>query len=695
MKITSIHSFFVLLLCVGPAVHSLQAQAVITVPGNYPTIQAAITAAPNGATINVSPGTYRESKIDLKGKRIILQSTNGPSSTIIDGSSRFTIFEAKRGETLSTQIIGFTIQNGNGVNNVVDPWNNVAGQLPGAIAIYAYRAAGSTTPIPTSLTVKNCVFRNNQTVRLEARPGEALPPLRPTASRVKGFGGGAIRITGGGMLSLSGNIFVNNQASSNGGAVEVALSSAKIVGNTFSGNKAGFHGGAIKVTPKVDGSLQIDSNTFTSNIARGLGNPINSGCGGGVQISCGGQAPEKNGIDFYSLINKNSFIGNIARFSGGGISIFGANAKITSNTFKSNNPDYPSNPDRWYDPVDGTNYKTGVFGGAVHLESQGVGTGGDCKFEVVSNVISGNKVRHQGGGILVYLQNNISSVLISRNQIIGNVAEYPGKTYSSASVSDPYGAQKMGQGGGILVSAPYKDPSTGVTTPNASVITVSSNLIQKNSAQDFAAGQFSGGRVAFQSNTVDANLGIYRHGGMVFQMSGDLDVTGNAIKNNKVVDAYQTGTGDRSGGIFVTDLRDLSANMVSNTFSNNRGRLAGAVYLAGSLGRLNLTSNKFISNITTGRDDKARPITGSFTADGASKIPAGMGFVATSNTFFGDVISLAFLNYSSAKISVQTNAFSGATSIARGKLDGLVTVDYPTVSSLNATLFAEGNTGTP
>src|SRR5688500_11603391 len=32
----------------------------VTVPGDYPTIQAAIDAVPSGTTINVQPGTYAE-----------------------------------------------------------------------------------------------------------------------------------------------------------------------------------------------------------------------------------------------------------------------------------------------------------------------------------------------------------------------------------------------------------------------------------------------------------------------------------------------------------------------------------------------------------------------------------------------------------------------------------------------------------
>ena len=414
-----------------------------------------------------------------------------------------------------------------------------------------------------------------------------------------------------------------------------------------------------------------------------------------MQISCGGQAPGKAGIDFFSFVSNNTFSGNIARFAGGGISVFGANVKIASNTFTNNNPDFPTNPDRWYDPNDVGNSLTGVYGGAIHLETH-QGIGGNRNFQIVGNTITGNKARSQGGGILLYLENTTCSVLISGNKIISNRAEYPGKIYTSPAVVDPYGGQKMGQGGGLLISAPSKNFSTGVTTPNNSVITVSGNTINANTAQDFAAGQFSGGKYSIRNNTVDSNTAIFRHGGLVFQMNGDLNISGNSVKNNKVADIYKNGVSDRAGGIYVADLRDTTGLMANNTFTNNRGRLAGAVYLSKSVGRLDLTGNTFTNNVTVARDDKGRAISGSFTADGGSVVPSGVATVVSSNTFIGDVFGLSFFNYTTPKINVSNNAFSSSTSgVARAKLNGGLTMDYLTVNALNATAFASGNTGTP
>jgi hypothetical protein len=84
--------------------------ADIYVPADQPTIQAGINAAVNGDRVLVSPGTYFE-HIDLKGKNILLASTDGPSSTTIDGSNSGTVVMVASGER-GASLEGFTIAHG-------------------------------------------------------------------------------------------------------------------------------------------------------------------------------------------------------------------------------------------------------------------------------------------------------------------------------------------------------------------------------------------------------------------------------------------------------------------------------------------------------------------------------------------------------------------------------------------------------
>src|SRR3954453_6976463 len=83
---------FVALLLVAsvslvPVEHaSARGPAVIRVPQDAPTIQAAIDEALNFDTVLVSPGTYIES-LDFLGKAVTVTSSSGPGNTLLDARS--------------------------------------------------------------------------------------------------------------------------------------------------------------------------------------------------------------------------------------------------------------------------------------------------------------------------------------------------------------------------------------------------------------------------------------------------------------------------------------------------------------------------------------------------------------------------------------------------------------------------------
>ena len=85
--------------------------ATLRVPTDYSTIQAAINAAANGDTVSVLPGTYAE-QIDFDGKAITVTSRDGPANTIIDGMGTVTVVIFFSGETETSVLSGFTVQNG-------------------------------------------------------------------------------------------------------------------------------------------------------------------------------------------------------------------------------------------------------------------------------------------------------------------------------------------------------------------------------------------------------------------------------------------------------------------------------------------------------------------------------------------------------------------------------------------------------
>ena len=67
----------------------------------YFTIQHAISQSVNGDIITINDGTYSGSgnvELDLEGKQIVVQTKNGPSSTIIDCGGNSRAFFINQGE---------------------------------------------------------------------------------------------------------------------------------------------------------------------------------------------------------------------------------------------------------------------------------------------------------------------------------------------------------------------------------------------------------------------------------------------------------------------------------------------------------------------------------------------------------------------------------------------------------------------
>ena len=94
----------------GMAQSPAAATAVLTVPTQYPTIQAALDAAAIGDTVSVEPGTYHE-KINFNAKNVKLVSTGGAAATVIAAPTGTTVTTVTIGPEAS--IVGFTITGGN------------------------------------------------------------------------------------------------------------------------------------------------------------------------------------------------------------------------------------------------------------------------------------------------------------------------------------------------------------------------------------------------------------------------------------------------------------------------------------------------------------------------------------------------------------------------------------------------------
>ena len=92
----------------------------VAVPSDFPTIQQAIDAACDGATITVAPGLYTES-MNLAGKAIVVRSSGGPDVTTIDSQEAGYAVVTANLEPMTARIEGFTITGGGMLVFVSDP----------------------------------------------------------------------------------------------------------------------------------------------------------------------------------------------------------------------------------------------------------------------------------------------------------------------------------------------------------------------------------------------------------------------------------------------------------------------------------------------------------------------------------------------------------------------------------------------
>jgi parallel beta-helix repeat protein len=221
---------------------------VITVdddgPADYDNIQSAIDAASNGDEIVVSPGEYQApdntAVVNMKGKAVWLHSASSQYDTIIYGNFQRRGILCNSGETSTTVIEGFTIQ------NCVATWQDWDGD---GIQDSWETAGGGMTNVHSSPSIIGCTFTAN--IGIES---------------------------GGGMFNYESNPSVtncvfqwNSALSGDGGGMSNRMSSPDLINCEFNQNDAELGGGMYN----YDGSSPVlETCTFTSNSASYLGGGI-------------------------------------------------------------------------------------------------------------------------------------------------------------------------------------------------------------------------------------------------------------------------------------------------------------------------------------------------------------------------------------------------------------------------------------
>ena len=208
---------------------------VVSVPGDYATIQAAIDATPKGEfrTVSVAPGTYA-GPIQFRGKSVLVRGA-GAGATVLQGSggTRSSVVRFNGGESSFAGLEALTVRGG----STGTPFPTNPSALVGG-GVFGYESAAS---------IRNCIIEGN----------------------ASGFGGGAYlwQCTG----SITGTTIRQNSATADGGGLQIYGGQVSVVDSTVTANYANSRGGGLHLVsgqPSMTRVSVIDNDS--NNVAGGV-----------------------------------------------------------------------------------------------------------------------------------------------------------------------------------------------------------------------------------------------------------------------------------------------------------------------------------------------------------------------------------------------------------------------------------------
>jgi len=403
------------------AVERQENSYTLNVPDPYPTIQDAIDVAWDGAIIIVGPGQYGE--INLGGKRLIIQSTDGADYTIIDAGGSGDVVNAEQPdekiEYIDTVIEGFTIRNGNrgivcsGLDRKIINNDIIDGFVEGGIH-------GTTS----TCEITNNIITNNGTIHTPSGgiyllDSAAIIENNTIQVNNTSLSGGGIYISEGlptdsrGLpplikksVTVENNTISENNSNALGGGVCLIGTpssprnfSVDLNNNTITDNTSADSGGGLYLT---EVSMEADNNIISNNQADG---PF----GGGIYLA-----------DSTATITDSTIDNNSSVDSGGGLYLVNADVESTNNTI-TNNSTSQKGGGLYLDQTNlvSTNSlitdNTATYGGGAFFTGPGAATGHTV--DLINNTIAGNNAT-SGGGLYLedfYYLPNITNTVIWGN----------------------------------------------------------------------------------------------------------------------------------------------------------------------------------------------------------------------------------------------------------------------------------------
>jgi hypothetical protein len=550
---------------------SAGAAVAATVPGDYPTIQAAINAVrngslPDGTTINVQPGVYAEALVvSATGKSFTIRGVGGAGSTIIDafgknapaltvhlatGQVVFRGLTFRRGQTPVAAGAGFVITQASPtfIDTVFE--SNTA----------AANGGGGGALITSNATFNGCIIRNN-----------------------------SARNSGGGVLILNGShpTFTNCQIINNvsgtgaadgvGGGVDSRNSSPTFRGSRISGNAAKFAGGGIYHGGQFGSGygtsmLVLEDSEVADNVVSPFSAAYNPAEGGGIHI-------EDNAI---ATLTRARVLRNIAN-TGGGLNAYRARYDVVDSVIDGNEARVrtdggvpggfgggvnalSNNPSPSTGPVSVVNLTRTLVRNNEGVTGGGIVVTGDANLQatltVADSVVDSNQSQDQGGGILVsHASLTATNSLIIRNTVAGGPGPVGGgidmTMFSAATINGTTIAHNTAGtfGGGIFVFG------------GSNTLNMNGSNVYENTAGVRGGGLFIGG--ASQSGTIQNSIIADNNGNA--QNNGDAEIneegcTSVAYQNNTITPKSGSSS-DQFSGCVPPGSRQTGTNMNDPRFN--------------------------------------------------------------------------------------------------------------------------------
>lgn len=241
--------------------------AILRVPDEYSTIQAAVDGADDGDTVLISDGIYtgdgnRGISWDATSKHLVIKSKGGRDFCILDCQGEDRAFLLNQGQDRRDVIEGLTITNG-----------------------FIFGPGGAISIMSTSPTILDCLMENNTShcINLDSY-----------------YGGGAIAVYDSAAPYIKGNIIRNNSTCNLGGGIRYDQYAFGVLeNNIIEGNKSNSIGGGGISLSHFSNPLIIN-NLIRGNIADC---PSYGGYGGGIYSSHSGPLIINNTIAYNSTGN--------------------------------------------------------------------------------------------------------------------------------------------------------------------------------------------------------------------------------------------------------------------------------------------------------------------------------------------------------------------------------------------------------